>query len=329
VSGYYQLYYLLVIMQFYVVYPALLWLLRRTEGHHGLVLAVSFVVQVVWMSLMHWGVLPGALQGFSATREVTSYQFYLVAGMVVARHLDAVHGWLCRNGWKIFWATTAAAVVAEAWFVAADRHLVPGLGSGSDPFQPIVIPYNIGAIACLYLFGVWLVAPGRSARLRAIVRSGSDNAYGIYLAQMLFILTLSWLSWRSLDRVVPWPIVAVVTVAVVVLGCVLLTSVLARTPLAVALTGRARERWDTWLPAGWRPPGDDPEVEVEESSSPIDLDEEPPGIPGRPYAVVYGAALGDSRGEKRVLAAPEPGSRCRPIAAPLMSADRSSSARRG
>jgi peptidoglycan/LPS O-acetylase OafA/YrhL len=36
-TGYYQLYFLMVIMQFYVVFPLAAVLLRRTKGHHGLV----------------------------------------------------------------------------------------------------------------------------------------------------------------------------------------------------------------------------------------------------------------------------------------------------
>ena len=33
---------------------------------------------------MHWGLAPGWMTGYWATREVTSYQFYLIAGMVMA-----------------------------------------------------------------------------------------------------------------------------------------------------------------------------------------------------------------------------------------------------
>lgn len=277
-TGYYQLYYLVVIMQFYVVYPALVWLLRRTRGHHVALLAASLFLQVLITSLMHWSVLPAAICGFWATREIVSYEFYLVAGMVAALHLDEVHSWVCRHGWKIFAATCAAAAAAEAWYVAAHDHLAGWLGGGSDPFQPIVIPFNVGAIACLYLFGVWLVHPRRPARVRAMARSGSDNSYGIYLAQLLFIYALEDLAWRSLDHVAPWPVVAAAGVGIVVLACVFMTSILARTPLADVLTGRQRQRWDTWLPAEWRRDGaraddaDDADG-ADEVQSPIDLDD--------------------------------------------------------
>jgi peptidoglycan/LPS O-acetylase OafA/YrhL len=247
-TGYFQLYYLVVIMQFYLLFPLALALLRRLSGRHVQLLVASGLVQVVYVSLMHWGALPAEMQGFWATREIFSYQFYLVAGMVVALHLDWFHGWLCRHVRAVLIFTLVAAVVAEAWFGAAAHHLAGWLGDPVDPFLPVVIPFNIGAIAAIYLVGVYLVDPRRSPRLQAVVRSGSDNAYGIYLAQMVFILGLGWVGWRSLPSNLPWPLVSAVTVPLVVGACVLTTSILARTPLAVALTGRRRADWASWWP---------------------------------------------------------------------------------
>ncbi len=242
-TGYYQLYYLLVLLEFYALFPLLLILLRRTAGHHGLVLLVSGAVQIVLVSTMHWGLAPSWMQGYWATREVTSYQFYLVAGMVVAMHLDEFHEWLCSHVSLIVTGTLAAAAVAEAWYYLAADHVASWLGSSADPFQPIVIPFNIGAIACIYLIGVALVHRRRSKRTRTMVQSGSDNSYGIYLAQLLFITIMGWLGWRHLNGYLPWPLVSAITVVVVFLSCIGLTEVLARTPLAKPLTGRTRVAW--------------------------------------------------------------------------------------
>jgi hypothetical protein len=57
---------------------------------------------------------------------------------------------------------------------------------------------------------------------------------------MIFITTLVWLGWRHLNGVLPWPLVSVITVALVVLASTGLTAGLARTPLSKALTGRSR-----------------------------------------------------------------------------------------
>ena len=247
-TGYYQLYFLVVLLEFYLVFPLLLILLRRTVGHHGILLAASAALQVLIVSLMHWGVFPHWMRGFWATREVTSYQFYLIAGMVVAFHLDEVHRWLCAHVWLVLGATLASAALAEAWYYLAVYHVVSWFGSSSDPFQPIVIPWNIGAIASIYLLGVWLVSRRRSSRTRSLTKTGSDDSYGVYLAQLVFITALGWAGWRHLDSYVPWPIVCLFTVVIVFFACVALTEVLARTPLAKPLTGRSR------LPRRERPP---------------------------------------------------------------------------
>ncbi len=242
-TGYYQLYYLLVLLEFYAVFPLCLILVRRTAGHHGLLLLASGAAQVVLVSAMHWGLAPAWMTGYWATREVTSYQFYLIAGMVMALHLDEFHHWLCTHVWTIVIATVGAAAAAEAWYYLSVDHVVSWLGSSADPFQPVVIPFNVGAIACIYLVGVALVDRHRSARARRAVHSGSDNSYGVYLAQLLFITILSWLGWSHLNSVLPWPLVSALTVVIVFLACIGLTELLARTPWSKPLTGRSRLPW--------------------------------------------------------------------------------------
>jgi peptidoglycan/LPS O-acetylase OafA/YrhL len=242
-TGYYQLYYLLVLLEFYALFPLCLILVRRTVGHHGVLLLASGLAQVVLVSSMHWGLAPSWMTGYWATREVTSYQFYLIAGMVMALHLDEFHQWLCTHAWTIVLGTVAAAGAAEAWYYLSADHVASWLGSSSDPFQPIVIPFNVGAIACIYLIGVVLVDRRRSHRTRRAIQSGSDNSYGVYLAQLLFITLLSWVGWRQLNDVLPWPVVSVLTVVLVFMACIGLTELLARTPWSKPLTGRSRVPW--------------------------------------------------------------------------------------
>lgn len=86
-------------------------------------------------------------------------------------------------------------------------------------------------------------APGPVRFTRAVVRSGSDNAYGVYLAHVLVITTLVRLGWKHLNAVLPWPLLCLLTVGIVAACCVPLTALLARTPLAVPLTGRRRAPW--------------------------------------------------------------------------------------
>jgi len=243
-TGYYQLYFLLVIMQFYLVFPLVLMLLRRTKGHHGLVIAVTALAQVTIEILMNTQVLPPLMRTYGQ-QDALSYLLYLIGGGVVAFHLQEVHAWVCGHARLLVALTVVAALAAEGIYFLAEHGVTTMLGSGDDPFQPGVIPFNVGAITCGYLAGVALVRPWRSRRTKTVVRSGSDNAYGIYLTQMLFITALTWLGWGRLSSAVPWPLLCLLTVGIVFGCCVTLTSVLARTPLAVPLTGRRRQPWST------------------------------------------------------------------------------------
>ena len=111
-----------------------------------------------------------------------------------------------------------------------------------------MIPFNVCVIALGYLAGMYLVRPWRSRRTKAAVRIGSDNAYGIYLAQMIFITSLGALGWKTFVDRAPFWLWLPLTVATAYFGGILLTALLARTPLAVPLTGRKQEPWRTLLP---------------------------------------------------------------------------------
>jgi peptidoglycan/LPS O-acetylase OafA/YrhL len=204
------------------------------------------MIQLLLTIGMHWALLPPLMLRWEQ-QDALSYLLYLIGGGVVAFHLEQADAWVRRHARLIIAYTVVAALAAEAVYFLAARG-VTVFGSGNDPFQPSVIPFNVGVITCGYLAGVALVRPGRSRRTQAAVRIGSDNSYGIYLSQMLFLVIMTTAGWPRLDSVLPWPLVCLLLVAVVFACCITLTALLARTPLAVPLTGRKQQPWSTLLP---------------------------------------------------------------------------------
>ncbi len=244
-AGYYQLYFLVILLELYIVYPLFLWILRRGAQRPWLLLAASAALQLGMACLLHWGRVPGWLSGFWGAREVWDYQLYLVAGGLMALYYRQVHGWLCRHWRLVLMASCVALVSAEAWYWLADLKVLSILGGTNlaDPFQPVVIPLFISLIGAIYLLGVVVAHPRAPAWIRSAVQSGADNSFGIYLSQVLFLSIISILGWGRLATSLSWPVVVIGAVIVVFLCSAALTSVLARLPGARATCGRPRQRW--------------------------------------------------------------------------------------
>lgn len=240
--GYFQLYYLLILMEFYLVYPAFLWLLTRTVGHHRVLLGVSLGVEMVSTCLIHWGLLPAWMRGGGANKELWNYQLYLIAGGVTAWHYQRVHAWLRAHWPLVLAATGGTAILAETWYLLGRLSAFAPLAgrSGTEPFQPVVIPFYLGLIATVYLLSVWLTDQRRPPALRGMLRAAAASSYGIYLCHALFLTVLVAAGWPRLVEFVPWPFVIAGAVVVTYLGAAALTSVLARLPGAQAWTGRVR-----------------------------------------------------------------------------------------
>jgi hypothetical protein len=185
------------------------------------------------------------------TRLVFSYPLYLLGGVVAAFYLDAFHDWVLRHRRAILsWTVVAGAVpimldYLHAHGVAIPKIMVPG----SDPFAAAVIPFDVGAIIAVYLLGVYLVSPQRSARTKAITTSGSEAAYGIYVSQMVWILIMHrWAVHFDLFQRVPWLVLTILAVTLTYLLGWVFSAVVARTPLSRALVGRSQLPWATLIP---------------------------------------------------------------------------------
>ncbi|PPJ15273.1 acyltransferase [Nocardia nova] len=241
-EAWYQLYFLLVSMQIYLLFPLLLRFVRWTAGHHRWVLGTSALVQLgmLW-ALTH----PPTLTGMPAQLwnhlyvTVLPYQFYILFGAVAAWHIGTVDRAVRRFGPLLIVGTLLGAAAAE-WLY---RRAVAG---GTTPWQadnvfnPYMAVYFLALIVGLYTVSTWWSWLRPKYRIVGrISRYGADRSFAVFLMHPIVLELLIPLYPRLHDAVgaagaTVLLFVAVLAVTLAVVGLV------RHAPGSIYLTGRAR-----------------------------------------------------------------------------------------
>src|SRR5581483_192833 len=149
-NGCYHMYFLLVTLQFAVVFPLFLRFLGRTQGRHGWVLAASAVAQVATLAIFHWVALPDeGWRMIVGDSSLFAYQLWLVAGALAGLHLERVHDWLTGHKALVL-LSVPVALVALLWnYYAHVRSM--GVLEASTPLHPMMLAWSAVTLAALYL----------------------------------------------------------------------------------------------------------------------------------------------------------------------------------
>ncbi len=247
--GYYQLYVVVVLFQFYLVCPLLMWLLRSTR-RHGVVLAVSLAFAAFLGITLHYGLHLGPItqamrwmdHWWPWSRELLSYQEYFVVGALVAFHLNSVLDFLSRHWRHIGLVAGGIGIVTMVWYAVVTA-MGQSISSASDIYEPIAVLWSFGAVAGLLSASWWWSTkpPRDNQRKLFSVTVLAELTGGIYLCHVLFINGVrAVLDSLGLNGHEPWP----VTVGILLVGTVVIavtfTSLVARTPLRWVLGGPVR-----------------------------------------------------------------------------------------
>jgi poly(3-hydroxybutyrate) depolymerase/surface polysaccharide O-acyltransferase-like enzyme len=186
----YHLYFLLVTMQLYLVFPLLLVFVRATRRYHVPVLVGSLAVQLAFTAAIHERLNPGGPLGWWMDHPdamLPSYQLYVLGGAILALRIGDLTTWVRRHGFLVvvlFSAGTAAALASYVYDVSF--RVRPPLVA-SEVFQPAVTVESMSVLLGLFALGVWWSDHLRPSWLVRAVRAGSDASFGIYLAHPLVL----------------------------------------------------------------------------------------------------------------------------------------------
>ena len=251
VYGYYQLYFVVVLLLLYLVFPPVLRVLRATS-HHAVIMAGSLLFALVLAADLHYTASFGVVGDWTRhiasawpwSRDPITYQEQFVAGILVALHWDEVRGFVERWYRQVIAGAAVMAVAATLWYlVAVWTGSTPG--RASDLYQPIAFLWFTAAVAALEC-GAWMWfrrrvrRPERAPRLfTAEYLAGLTG--GIFLCHVIFInLVRSGLGGAGLTPHLGWAGMVAVTFVLTMGSAALFTALILRTPLRWVLGGPVR-----------------------------------------------------------------------------------------
>ncbi|HEX6817719.1 MAG TPA: acyltransferase, partial [Ktedonobacterales bacterium] len=270
----FQLYYILLTIQFYMLFPVFLWVLPRLDRHPWVVLGAAAVVQlaILWLDYAYAQRNPFAstpLGVFINTYQnsfVLMYPFYFVLGGICALHLPRIKAFTLRHGKLV--ASVFAAMLAV--FVGAYAYRIT-LGHEDTVYvisvlQPLMLPYSVAVIAFVWWISVrWASAPRHARTSRQTQSTGqthetayeaapsaqiaprgsrgwrvlADATFGVYLVHPLFMYWAMDKVVPLLAKGVPEPVLVALVWTITVAGSSLLSIALMYTPVLSRLVGRA------------------------------------------------------------------------------------------
>jgi peptidoglycan/LPS O-acetylase OafA/YrhL len=247
------LYYLFVTMQFYLVFPFFFAWLRKSQRYHRHLFIGSFALQIAITALCKFVVphtdplrLPPVLSNIVQYHNefILTYQFWFVAGLIVALHYESCLNWTKRHARLLFALFIASLVLLWGHYLFDRMVLHETEGIASLVTQPLMVPFSLLLTINLWLAGSkWTDVRENQAwrRFSQFVELGSATSFGMFLLQPLPLVLAEhgihtlWLEHGATwFHYLLWPICIAVVYTTSTLG----TYWLSKVPHARYLVGR-------------------------------------------------------------------------------------------
>lgn len=243
----YQMYFLLVSMQIYFLFPAMRWLVKKTEGHHGLLFVAGTAVQLgmfCWLTFADPSGFWNTVQTH-AWKALPTYAMLCVIGALAAVHFERTKNWFATHVPLVLGLSAVGATLTIGWYLyrTADGTVPAGAASAASP---ALIPWMLAANAALYVIAAaWNERRGDGSGFVArVVDLGSVRAFGLFAAHPLvieFLLRAGLRDWLFSAFPGSTLVRSLLLVVLVFAGTLALVEVCLHTPLAKALVARSRQ----------------------------------------------------------------------------------------
>ncbi|MDO7787940.1 acyltransferase [Desulforamulus aquiferis] len=192
-ESFYHLYFVVLIFQFYLLFPLVLPLWQRVEKHAGLVTLVIFGLYLAWVAMLFYNIRPWSSPLISFLFKYQGKLFltwlgFFVLGAYCAGRLSTVRAFLLRwTNWFVLGACALlVAMVAEFYGRIAQPGVI--ISYAATSIRPLGILFTVVTIMAIIAVALKYL-PG-SSPLTRFTGKVSGQSYGIYLIHPLVLTFL-------------------------------------------------------------------------------------------------------------------------------------------
>ncbi len=253
----FYMYFLVVSMQMYIVFPLTVKLLKRSVNYHVWIFIGSFALQIALMWInkdvlqnLNLAHLPGWLSFiiFYRDRNLLTYQFWFISGALFAIHYDRIRSYAREHG-KLIISSFVLAILALWGHYAIDRLFLHQDETMSVlVLQPIMIPYSFLVTLVLWRAGLsWSrvrVEP-RMHIFSSFIKIAAAASFGVFLVHP-FLLHFAELIVYRLHTTADVRLLLIPAVIIFVYGgAILIVRLISNIPLVSYIVGQKTQapRW--------------------------------------------------------------------------------------
>lgn len=243
----YQLYFIFVTLQIYLLFPLIIAFAEKTRRFHAPILAVSAVLQVgIYAAVTYWNPTTGwwGENFWHLYATFVPYQFFILLGVFAAFHRERIETALLRHAPLVFAVAALTALGAQVLYrLRLSDETAPIVASAV--FQPANFVLYVVLVAAVYTVGLLLARNRhRLPRLTRFASFGAKRSFGVFLVHVMVLSTLllpqtgEGTPWLTTALPAPFGTAAAyVLTLVITLGIV---ELLSRAPKAQWWVGRPR-----------------------------------------------------------------------------------------
>ena len=241
----FQLYYILLALQFYALFPYFLFLLKKVANHPWIVLSISLALQLIFLFFDYYFLQLGHISATPVVKLITdaqdkvifTYQFYFVLGAFAAVYMEQATAFLKRFGRYLPVLFVAGLGLYGAYYYMQLHTFHETIGQATSVLQPSVALYSIVIIPFFSWIAMLWAKKRYAYKLVSII---SDTSFGIYFVHVLVLSFIAAFILPIMSHMLPVPLTDITVLLMAFSVSVAFCYLLLKMPLLSWTIGRAQ-----------------------------------------------------------------------------------------